>query len=129
MLVTATVANYAIGGTAGNFVNPQVVTLNSGTSAVSLSAKLVNGAGVPDVQQSGKLRVWYITSAHSVTAAVGAIAAREPRYLDIVPSQQAAGTVLISSLIEAIRGGYLYFWFETPAFSPTVTVSVSVVEV
>lgn len=128
MLVTATVASYSIGGTAGNYINPQKVTLNSATSAFSLSAKLVNGAGVPFNQQSGKLRVWYLTSAHSETAAVGAAAAREPRYLDIVPSNNSGGTVLVNSLIEAVRGGYLYFWFETPLFSPTATISVSVVE-
>jgi len=128
MIVTATVSGYSIGGTPGNYINPQVVTLNSATSAFSLSAKLVNGATIPTQQQSGKLRVWYLTSAHSVTAAAGAAAAREPRYLDIVPSNASGGTVLANSLIEAVRGGYLYFWFETPPFDPAATVSVSVVE-
>lgn len=128
MIVTATVASYSIGGAAGNYINPQKVTLNSATSAFSLSAKLVNGAGTYPNQQSGKLRVWYLTSAHSETAAVGAAAAREPRYLDIIPSDKAGGTVLVNSLIEAVRGGYLYFWFETPLFSPAASVSVSVVE-
>lgn len=128
MIVTATVSDYAIGGTAGNYINPQKVTLNSATSAFSLSAKLVNGAGVPFNQQSGKLRVWYLTSAHSETAAAGAAAARESRYLDIIPSPVAGGSVLVNSLIEAVRGGYLYFWFETPPFDPAATVSVSVVE-
>jgi hypothetical protein len=129
MQITATVANYNIGGTPGNFINPQVVTLQTWTSAVSLSAKLVNGAGQYADQQSGKLRVWYGTSAHSLTAAAGAVAIREARYLDIVPSPATSGTALVSSLIEPVRGGYLYFWFETPAFSPVAVVSVSVCEI
>ena len=129
MYVTATVASYAIGATPGNFINPQKVTLQSYTSAISLSAQLVNGAGIPLTQQSGKLRIWYLTSAHDVTAAVGAASAREARYLDIVPSSTSSGTALANSLIEPVRGGYLYFWFETPFFDPAVTISVSVCEI
>ena len=129
MTTTVSISGQTIGtgANAGENLFPQKVTRNAATTAFVLSLRLTNG--VAEYDRHAEVRVWYSSSPYSVSAALGAVQLKQTaRYVDIRPSNLAAGVMIKDSSLEPITGDFIYFWCDIPAVVVAQTLDVTLVE-
>lgn len=105
------------------------VTLDSATTAIIVSAILLNGAG--NYNPSSKVRIWFMTFPTSMTAAnVPARTQRtgNVRYIDLAPRLTPAAEVIVTGEVEPIAGGYAYVWADLPETLVDQTLTVYLTE-
>ena len=125
----------ALGTTAELFnASPTKTVLQTGTTAVILNAKIVNGNNSNTSQgmrgQSNKVEIRYAISPLVLTAdatlpdLLKPIAGR----LEVNVDRSSAGVTIDTTGLIANNGGNLYTWFNSPALSAGATITLTSVE-
>jgi hypothetical protein len=128
ILATTTLINaQAVGGTPGT-VQSVKTSANAGTKFFTVTAQITYGAGLYAPDQ--KIKFYYTSSPVDLTTTTGPISLRSGApFITISNAGRSPGDIVaVSSDFEVLSGAYIYTWLETPTFSPTVTVSMFLVE-
>jgi hypothetical protein len=122
MALTTTVIVTSQATTAGGSpFQPTQLALQAATNAVAVTAKVV-AAATPSTQGS-KLHMYVATSPENITGAPMAKAFGRSAQLKIcdLPFCQGGATQILQSDPIVVNGGYLYVWFDCPAYLGNLT--------
>lgn len=124
---TALLTDQSVGATAAAVSNSTKTAFGASTSLFSLYAKLTNGNGVVNPQNT--VRVYAAVSQFSLTTAeaplqLGKLAV----VLEIKPNLLSGGVTQEKIELQAADGAYLYTWTMEPKLDAAATLSLTLVE-
>lgn len=124
-MTNTTIYNAVALGTTTELRNQSITktTLQTGTTSLVLNVKFVAG---DSQNQSDEVELYYCVSPFNLTADATLIPKLHPQagVLRVKQSQLGAGEAYDTTGVIYNNGGYLYTWFNSPAFNsgtPTIT--------
>lgn len=103
------------------------LTIQTGTSAYKIIARLTNGAASYD--RANRPTIRYVSSPFSDTyTAAPSLYRQSARYLELIPADGASLPSTRATDVETVSGQYIYMWVDVPAVTVPQTLDLYVVE-
>jgi hypothetical protein len=128
MKITTLVNAVSTQNASGYVTNASQTAFSATTTAYSIAAYYLSGAGLASQNVQKPIRIWFQHSPFNATAATIAPQFNSPMCFEVTPKQVGNAAYAQSVAVPAM-GTYLYLWIEMPSITDAGgTITVDLVE-